>query len=135
MTPAEFLERHDAALIAQLTDPDGVTVDSVKVQRALEDAQGIIDGYTYRLAAQDVPPTATLTAHKARIALGLIAGNRAGEQFDSIRAGYQRSLSYLKSLAESDSKATDDVIFDAPAELFDSASLEAFGSFAPGDEQ
>lgn len=134
MTPTEFLQRYDAQLIAQLTDPDGVTVDAVKVQHALDDAQGVIGGYTFRLAPQSVPPTSTLDAHQARIALGLLAGNRAGEQFDSIRAGHERSLKYLESLSDTETKATDDVSFDAPTELFDSASLEAFGSFTEGKQ-
>jgi phage gp36-like protein len=127
LTLSQFLERHDAQLIAQLTDPNAAAVDSVKVQRALDDSMGVIDGYTYRLPTADVPPASTLDAHQARIALALLAGNRPGELFDSIRDGHATSVTYLERLSSSEPKAADDVAFDAPPALFDDGSLKSFG--------
>lgn len=132
LTLSQFLERHDAQLIAQLTDPEAVSINSTKVQHALEDAWGVVIGYTYRLPPADVPSATTLEAHQAVIAMALLAGNRPGEIFNSIRAGQETSIKYLENLGATPPRAADDVAFDAPDGLFDDGSLKAFGDLGGG---
>ena len=99
LTLAQLAERIDAPLLIQLTDPNSAVQDDVKLQRALDDSAGQIDGYTFHLPEADRPPVATLDAHQVAIALYILAGNRPGVEFDSIRARHEAAIRYLESLS------------------------------------
>lgn len=128
ITLAQLQARVDAALLAQLTDyENGAVVDEVKVGHALTDAEGIIEGYLFKLDDSQRPPTATLDAHEVALALAILAGNRPGEELDSIRSRSKAAIHYLEGLA---GKAVEPLGMssDAPDALMTDEALSQFGS-------
>jgi phage gp36-like protein len=100
VTVAQLRERIDETILVQLTDPNNSAVDEKKLEHALADAAGQIAGYTFTLAASDIPPEATLDAYQTSLALYALAGNRPGTEFDSIRARAKMAIDYLDGLSK-----------------------------------
>jgi phage gp36-like protein len=101
VTVAQLRERIDEQVLIQLTDPNGQAVDETKLARALTDAAGIIEGYTFRLPESARPPASTLDAYQISLGLYVLAGNRPGAEFDSIRARAKAAIDYLDKLLDS----------------------------------
>lgn len=127
ITAEQLCERVDSAILIQLTDSNAVEIDMVKVARRLADAWAEIEGYTYKLSPEALPPVSTLERHQAEIALYLLAGNRPGEEFKSYAARYAASIRYLEGLRDDAGGANVDVGADDYAPLMDPSSLSTFG--------
>jgi phage gp36-like protein len=125
LTVAQLKERVDLTILAQLTDPNGTTADDVKLARALTDAAAMVDGHTFKLAASDVPPAATLQAHQVSLALWILAGNRPGAEFDSIRSRATAATKFLEGLSESQAAGIETET-TTPTAAFDADNLAAF---------
>jgi len=125
VTIAQLQERIDEQVLAQLTDPGGATVNVTKLGHALADALGTIRGYLFKLPVADQPPAETLDAHQVALALYVLAGNRPGVEFDSIRSRAKVAIAYLEQLTEGTSVGVDTEI-DAPSPLVDTDSLSLF---------
>lgn len=134
LTLSTFRARVDERILAQLTDSEsGMVVNEARVVLALADTEGVIEGYLYQLPSDARPPVATMDAHQAALAMAVIAGNRPGEEFESIRSRAKDALKYLEGLAAKVSQRVElgqsiEVLSDAPEPLFDAESLGEFGS-------
>jgi phage gp36-like protein len=92
--------RFDEQILIDLTDRNGTTLDLVKLDLALTDAGAQIEGYLFNLPESDRPPTATLDVHQVALALNVLAGNRPGVDFDSIRSRAKDAIGYLEGLSK-----------------------------------
>jgi phage gp36-like protein len=126
VTVAQLKERTDAQVLIELTDRNGLVVDDVKLGHALADAMGIIDGYMFKLPDSDKPTVATLDAYQAALALYVLAGNRPGVEYDSIRARAKAATDYLAGLSTKPASGID-AISDGPTPLMTDADLTLFG--------
>jgi phage gp36-like protein len=126
ITVAQLKERTDAQVLIELTDRNGLTVDDVKLGHALNDAAGIIDGYLYKLPDSDKPTTTTLDAYQAILVLYVLAGNRPGVEYDSIRARAKAAIDYLVEVSGKPASGID-AISDGPTPLMADADLKLFG--------
>jgi phage gp36-like protein len=125
VTVTELRERIDEQVLAQLTDPNGTTVDNVKLIHALKDALGQIGGYLYPLSEADRPPETTLDTYQVDLALYKLAGNRPGVEFDSIRARAKDALTFFASLTGLRREALE-FETDAPTPQIGTTDLDLF---------
>lgn len=104
-TPADVMARIDRAVLVQLTADEAVIApdaepDQDRIAHALDDAARTIDGYLARLDAARRPDTDVLRPYAIDIALYRLARARPGQHFESIKAGYDEAVAFLKALAE-----------------------------------
>jgi phage gp36-like protein len=97
LTKAEYLERFDEAETANLTDPDGVTIDDTKLDTAIASASAFINGYLasrYSLPFASTPvEVKDATADLARERLFTLRPN------DEVTARADRWRSWLRDVA------------------------------------
>lgn len=134
LTTSEQLQEHvDTDLLKQLSSESGDTLDDVRIQRALERAWGIVDGYIYTLTAAAQPPASTLEAHQVALAVAALAGNRQGEELKAIRAAAKDSLEYLRGLSNREPATQLGLTHCAPEPVFTDGDLFDFGRTDGGE--
>jgi phage gp36-like protein len=126
LTLPQFVERADSTILAQLSDATGDALDEAKIQLALTDAAGVIEGYLFRLPAADRPPDTTIDAHHMAIALYVLASGRPGVEFESLARRYKKSIEYLESLS-ANSAGGGPGAAESPTPLFGDGDLHQFG--------
>lgn len=126
-TVDEFRGRIDDQFAKQLTSASGA-IDPARIQRALEDASAELDGYLPRIPAGMRPTADTLRIHTIKIAFYLLALNRPGKEFESIRNGYNDTIAFYRDLVSGADAATSPVeaASAAPPEVFNPSSLRGF---------
>lgn len=125
---AEFLGRFDERFVAQLTSADGQTADETRVAAALDDASAELRGYLGRIPADKHPDAETLRVHAIKVATYLLAQNRPGKEFESIRNGYTDTIAFYKGLVDAaeqtNAAATLGVSSSGPCPTFNRYSLK-----------
>lgn len=106
-TIQDFKDRIDDQVVLDLTTRDnGATVDDQVIQRALDDAAAVIDGYLERIPADDRPSAAVLIPYCVDIAVYRLERNRPGQEFESIESAFKAAVKYLSDLAQGRYKVT-----------------------------
>jgi phage gp36-like protein len=97
----DLRDRYPERDLAQLTDPDGLVVDEVRLSRALADASDEIDGYLqgrYRLPLAEAPRVLKLVA--CDVAMYRLLVLRPLGDIEDARKRYEDSQRFLRSVAE-----------------------------------
>lgn len=110
-TVALFLARIDPRWISDLTSAlDGSAPDSPasepRIQAALDDATGELDGLLLRVPAGHRPGADTLRVHCHKVALYLLTLNRPGKEFEQIRNAYTDTMAFYQSLLDAAAAAS-----------------------------
>lgn len=91
----EFLARIDERYISDLVGVlEDQSVDRARVERALGDAMGELEGYLPRLPAAHRPQESTLRVHQAKVAMYLLTLDRPGKEFEQIRNAYTDTIAF-----------------------------------------
>ena len=91
----EFLARIDERYIGDLVGVlEDDSVDRARVERALGDALGELEGYLPRLPAAHRPKESTLRVHQAKVAMYLLTLDRPGKEFEQIRNAYTDTIGF-----------------------------------------
>ena len=100
-TESDMVERFGVQELAQRTNrEDGLTIDTVVLDRALADAEAEIDGY---LAKRYMLPLASTPAVLVRLAADLARYQLCGDKVpESVRQRYVDAVSVLKRLSSGD---------------------------------
>lgn len=130
-TVEEFLARIESDFVQQLTtDAVGPEADAerqARIQAALDDATGELDGFLGRVPDGQRPSAATLRVHCIKIALYLLATGRPGKDFESIRNAYKDTTTFYEGLLAADNpRAPIDGESDAPTETTTEDALKGF---------
>lgn len=99
-TVAQMEVRFGEAELAQLSDPEGLTIIPATVEKALSDAAGLIDSYLgrrYPLPLAQVPD-AVVTVCQDMALYNLLTLRRRGDIEDA-RTRYEDALAWLKDIA------------------------------------
>lgn len=141
MLVAAFLARFDVDYVRQLVAPVESVVETdeerdariaARVQKALDDAAGELDGWVLRLPESLQPPSTTRDVHQLKVAIYLLCLDRPGKDFEMIRnaytdtiAFYQRALDDAKSAAGGGSSPVE-AKANEPCSVFNRRSLKGF---------
>lgn len=97
----DFRDRIDDQVTLELTTRDnGASADEQVIQRALDDASSVIDGYLERVPTEDRPSPAVLVPYCVDIAVYRLMRNRPGREFESVVGAYKAALSFLAAVAQ-----------------------------------
>src|SRR5690554_5218913 len=100
---ARFSERY---LTQLLTDRPEAEVDQelldARVQRALEDATGELEGYLDQIPAGKRPREATLVTHCCKVAVYLLTLDRPGGEYEQVRNAYTDTIAFYQRLLPTD---------------------------------
>lgn len=132
-TTDEFLARVDAEYIGELVGTvAGGGPNTDRIQAALDDATGELDGWVQRLPPGLKPSAATLRVHTVKVALYLLTLDRPGKEYEQIRNGYTDTISFYTTMVDELNAATTngmpplEVATDAPCPVFTDRTLKGF---------
>jgi len=131
LTLEEFLARFDAAWVTELVERAGDTVEirDARIERAIADAMGELEGYRPRMPAGMWPAEPTLLIHQVKVAVYLLTLDRPGKDFEQVRNAYLDTIKfYTDAIAQAAASGGGSPVAEgcAPPAVFTEQALKGF---------